>query len=121
MTAYAEKRKHKRAEVNIHADWGLTRDCPDRGRVVSVGGCFIRTEEEIPPGTLVFVHLWLPTGGPLKGQVRYRLDGFGVGIEFTGAGPETVDLLANMWSFTQRPEANDLWAGGRPGPVMVVS
>ena len=118
MTAYAEKRKHKRAEVNIHADWGLTRDCPDRGRVVgvSVGGCFIRTEEEIPPGTRVFVHLWLPTGGPLLGEVRYRLDGFGVGVRVQGGragdgGPA-------------RPHGGVLLEGQRPmtyGPVTVVS
>jgi len=83
MTAYAEKRKHERVSLDVHVDWGLTPECPESGRVVSIsnGGCFIRTAGEAPPGARVFVNLWLPTG-LRAGEVRRRVENVGLGVEF---------------------------------------
>jgi len=74
--------------VDVHVDWGLTPDCPERGRVVSIsnGGCFIRTEAVVTPGARVFVNLWLPTG-LRAGEVRRRVESVGLGVEFKGDTP----------------------------------
>jgi|ERR1044071_6596131 hypothetical protein len=95
---YAEKRRHERVSVDIHVYWGRSYDCPEQGRVlsVSVGGCFLRTEEEMPVGAELFINLWLPDSRPLLGEVRYRLEGYGLGVEFKAVGPLTAEQLGGM-------------------------
>ena len=121
MTAYAERRKHERVSVDVPVDWGLTPDCPERGRIVSFseGGCFIRTAGEVPPGARVFVSLWLPTGAagrrsaPPGGECRARggvQSGRAVGplgARERGGGLQEV-----------RPVG--LTPEGRPAPVAVI-
>jgi hypothetical protein len=101
MTAYAEKRKHERVSVDISVYWGLTLDCPEQGRVLSlsVGGCFLRTGKVLPVGGELFVNLWLPDGRPLLGEVRYRIEGYGVGMEFRAVGLLTAAQLADLVEF----------------------
>ncbi len=101
MTTYAEKRKHERVSVDIQVYWGRTYECPEQGRVLSlsVGGCFLRTEKLLPVGGEVFINLWLPDGRPLAGEVRYRIEGYGVGVEFRAVGPLTAGQLAGIIEF----------------------
>jgi hypothetical protein len=104
---YAEKRRYERASVDIHVRWGLTPDCHADGRVLSLsaGGCFLRTEEAVEPGRDVFVQLWLPGQRPLVGEVRYRIEGYGLGVEFKMVGPVTADQLSHMVEFYSQPTA----------------
>lgn len=107
---YAEQRRYERASVDIHVRWGRTPDCAADGRVLSVGagGCFLRTEEDVEPGRDVFVQLWLPGQRPLAGEVRYRIEGYGVGVEFKLVGPVTAGQLGHLVEFYSRG------AGGGP-------
>ena len=98
---YAEQRKHERVTVDIPARWGPTADCPRQGRVLSLsaGGCFIRTADEVAAGHEVYLDLWLPGARPLAGEVRYRIEGYGLGVEFKAVGQITAELLAHMVEF----------------------
>ena len=98
---YAEQRRHERVSVGVAIFWGMTPACPREGRVnsLSLGGCFLETGEDVPVGEEVFVNLRLRAAATLAGEVRYRLEGSGVGIEFKGAGPEVEGLLAGMVEF----------------------
>ena len=107
MTAYADKRRHERVSTDIHVHWGRAYDCPDLGRVLSlsVGGCFLRTGEALPAGAEVFVHLWLPGSGALPGEVRYSVEGYGLGVEFKLLGPVVAAQLANLVELYSRAAA----------------
>ena len=98
---YAEKRRFERVVVDIPVRWGLAPDCPKEGRVLSlsVGGCFIRTPEQVDPRRTVYLDLWVPGARPLAGEVRYRVGYYGLGVEFKGAGPLTAEMLANLVEF----------------------
>ena len=87
--------------VDIPAYWGPTSDCPKQGRIItlSVGGCFIRTPEELEPGHEIYLDLWLPGARPLAGEVRYRIEGYGLGVEFKAVGQLTGELLAHLVDF----------------------
>jgi hypothetical protein len=84
--SFTEQRKHERVAVDIYVYWGRTEDCRQRDRIVNlgVGGCFIRTDERVPPGQPVYVKFWLPDERTIQGEVRYQLERWGVGVEFTG-------------------------------------
>ena len=101
MTAHAEKRRHERVSVDIPVFWGRKPDTRKQERVInlSAGGCFIRTEEAVEPGRDVFVQLWLPGLRPVAGEVRYRIEHYGLGVEFKGVAQLTADLLADMVEF----------------------
>jgi hypothetical protein len=107
MTAYAEKRRHERVATDIHVWWGQTYECPERGRVISlsVGGCFLRTDAAVPAGAEVFVNLWLPGSGPIPSEVRYRIEGYGLGVEFKLLGTLTAAQLANLVAFYSQSAA----------------
>lgn len=83
---FTEQRKHERVAVDIYVYWGWTDDCRQRDRIVNlgVGGCFLRTDQPAAPGTPVFLKFWLPDERTLQGEVRYHLERWGVGVEFTG-------------------------------------
>jgi hypothetical protein len=92
-----EQRRHERVTVDIYVFWGRTRDCPLRDRIVNlgVGGCFLRTDQTVPPGSPLFIKFWLPDERTLRGEARYRLERVGVGVEFKGlARDEAANLSA---------------------------
>ena len=101
---YAEQRGYERASVDIHVRWGRTPDCPAEGRVLSVGvgGCFLRTGEALEPGRVVYIDLWVPGARPLAGEVRYRIEGYGLGVEFKAAGALNAGLLGHLVEFYSR-------------------
>ena len=101
MTVYAEKRRHERATVDIPANWGPTSDCPRQGRVqsISAGGCFLRTPDGLATSHEVYLDLWLPGARPLAGEVRYRIEGYVLRVEFKAVGQLTAELLAHMVEF----------------------
>ena len=116
---YGEERRYERVSVDIPVYWGLTPDCPKQGRVLSlsVGGCFLRTPEEVEPGRVTYLDLWLPGQRPLVGEVRYRLEGYGLGVEFKVAGPLTAELLANLVAFYSGHAADPSDGKDEPGQL----
>jgi hypothetical protein len=92
---FRERRKHERVSVDIHVYWGWAEDCRFRDRIISLspGGYFLRTSQGAPRGTEIFVKLWLPDERTLRGEVRYHLERWGVGVEFRGLGAEEATQL----------------------------
>ena len=94
---FTEQRRHERVAVDIHVYWGWTYDCPFQDRIISLseGGYFLRTERGAPPGRPIFIKFWLPEQKTLRGEVRYHLERWGVGVEFKDlSSAETEQLLA---------------------------
>ena len=87
---FRERRRHERVTVDLHVYWGWTEDCHLQGRIISLseGGYFLRTTQSVPHGTEIFVRFWLPEERTLRGEVRYHLENWGVGVEFQGLGAE---------------------------------
>ena len=106
MTAYAEKRRHERVATDIHVWWGPTYECSEPARILSLsaGGCFLRTDAAVPAGAEVFVNLWLPGSGPIPSEVRYRVEGYGLGVEFKLLGTLTSAQLANLVEFYSKTD-----------------
>lgn len=105
-----EQRRHERVAVDIHVFWGRTEDCPFRDRILNlgVGGCFLRTDQTVPPGSPLFIKFWLPDERTLRGEVRYQLERMGVGVEFKGlARDEAANLAALVEHFLK--EGDSRW------------
>ena len=98
--SYTERREHERVTVDIYVHWGWTEDCPYTDRIisVSVGGCFIRTarDAEAERERPLFVRLWLPAEKTLRGEVRYRLELMGFGVQFKGLAGADSAALENL-------------------------
>lgn len=80
-----ERRRDDRARVSINIDWGETAYClwHDRITSLSAGGCFIQTERELETKQKIYLRLWLRDGERiLRGEVRYRLERVGLGVQF---------------------------------------
>jgi hypothetical protein len=84
--SFNEQRRHERVTVDIYVHWGWTQECSYTDRVfsISVGGCFLRMGRPAETGQTLFIRLWLPEEKTLRGEVRYRLERIGVGVEFKG-------------------------------------
>lgn len=95
---FIEQRRHERVSVDIHVHWGWTPDCPRQGRIISIsiGGYFLRTEEGAPRGRPIFISFWLPEQKTLGGEVRYHLEGMGIGVEFVGLSEAETRALAAL-------------------------
>ncbi len=98
---FTEQRKYERVAVDIYVYWGWTEDCGQRDRIVNlgVGGCFIRTDQRARLGQPVFVKFWLPDERTLQGEVRYNLERWGVGVEFTRLSRAEAAHLAALVEF----------------------
>ena len=92
---FIEQRRHERVTVDLHVYWGWTYDCPFQDRIISIseGGYFLRTERGAPRSQPVFVRFWLPEQKTLRGEVRYHLERWGVGVEFKGLSADETALL----------------------------
>ncbi len=95
---FVEQRKHERVAVDIHVQWGWAEDCPFYDRIISLseGGFFLRTERGAPRGRPVFIKFWLPEPRTLRGEVRYHMERWGVGVEFTGLSTEEKTNLSAL-------------------------
>jgi hypothetical protein len=51
------------------------------------------------PAATSTLDLWLPGARPLVGEVRYRIKGYGLGVEFRAAGSLTAEMLAHLVDF----------------------
>lgn len=84
--------------MDIHVYWGWTSDCPFRDRIISLseGGYFLRTERGAPRGQTIFLKFWLPEPKTLRGEVRYHLERWGIGVEFKGLSDNETALLTTL-------------------------
>jgi Tfp pilus assembly protein PilZ len=65
--------------------WGDDAYClwQDRITSLSVGGCFVQTGREKNAGEKIYLRLWLGDGEKIvRGEVRYRLERVGLGVQF---------------------------------------
>lgn len=78
---------------------------------ISTGGIFVNTAREFPEGAIVTVRCKLVNSGTeicARGEVRYCLQGVGVGVEFVGISAQAVRAIeremriANRISFRAR-------------------
>ena len=98
---FIEQRRHERVALDLNVYWGWTDDCPLRDRIINLGlgGCFLRTDQAAPPGRPVFVKFWLPDERTLRGEVRYHLERWGVGVEFKALSADETAHLAALVEF----------------------
>ena len=105
-----DRRKYPRVKVSIHIEWGLTRACEfytDRITSLSLGGCFIQTEQPGARGDTLYVRLWNSpeSGGVLEGRVAYQLNvaeekpPIGFGVQFVGLTEYDVQNLKHLLEF----------------------
>lgn len=92
------RRRDPRIRINWMTRWGLTEECPEPGRITSLGtgGCFVQTDREVARGRAVYVLLELPSARILQGEVRYYMERVGFGVEFAGLSDENRDDLRTL-------------------------
>ena len=88
-----ERRRHKRLptrDLSIQIE-GYCNSVPAYAPNLSVDGMFVNTHLTIPRGALLKLKFRLADTGDLVetcGEVRYVLEGIGVGIEFVALAPD---------------------------------
>jgi hypothetical protein len=82
-----------RMEAQIHLD-NDSSEVPGKITDISLGGCYLEMLSPLPVGTIVRIVL-NPGDGTLSltGKVRSSQTGFGMGVSFTGMGPEDFEKL----------------------------
>ena len=94
-----ERRKSKRLDLNLPAQW-KTASGVQQGTVVncSVGGCFIQAQVEEPGDEPMKLAIHLPNGSDIElwGNVAYYLPTMGFGLRFTTRSDES-HLMLNRW------------------------
>jgi hypothetical protein len=85
-----ERREVPRYKVNLPMRWEGRRATRD-GTItdISIGGCFVLTDDLIDRGDPVKIELLLPAGVlTLWGQVIYTAEEIGFGVRFSHSNPE---------------------------------
>lgn len=100
-----DKRKHERVRLSLNANWGLTSQCVNDGRVtsISLGGCFLQTNFKLLIDQTIFLRLSLRTEHIVRCRVRYTLLQVGSGVEFvelTEDDRAAVQELVNYYRTT---------------------
>jgi len=75
---------------------GRTQDLPVRAPDLSPSGMFINTPQHFPEGAILKVSFRITRGNELietRAEVRYCLEGVGVGVEFVDIAPESVEAI----------------------------
>ena len=93
-----QRRRYPRIKINWFTRWGPTERCEEFGRITSLapGGCFVQTVKEAARGQAVYVLLELPSAEVVRGEVRYHMEGVGLGVQFTGLSDENRDDLGTL-------------------------
>jgi hypothetical protein len=115
-----DRRKFARHACRIEAQVSIAGDSvhlPARVTDISLGGCYVEMLAPLPVDTIV--ELSLNPGGSLmvaSGRVRSSQMGFGMGVSFTGLGPEDFEILRKL--APPEPNAPKLPAASsaRPSP-----
>ena len=70
---------------------GSSEAIPVRAPEISIRGMFINTARHFPEGAIIRVHFRLTKSGyeiDVRSEVRYCLQGVGIGVEFLDISPE---------------------------------
>ena len=75
---------------------GDGENIPLRPPDISLHGMFVNTSTHFPEGSIVNLRFRLTRSNvevQTRGEVRYRLPGIGIGVEFVGMQPEAVRAI----------------------------
>jgi hypothetical protein len=92
-----DRRQFARHTCRIGAQAYLENDSAEIPGIItdiSLGGCYLEMLSPLPVGTMIRIAL-NPGDAPLNlaGKVRSSQNGFGMGVSFTGMGPEDFEKL----------------------------
>ena len=90
QAARSGARIHTLEELSVHYE-GQTEEIAARPPDISPHGMFINTTRRFPEGAVLNLRFRLGLSGAeieARGEVRYCLEGVGVGVEFVGLPPE---------------------------------
>ena len=98
---FNKKRAGRRYKVNFRIRWGLGASEEYEGQIsdLSVGGCFVESEEAVQDNDPVKLSLHMPGQGDLTiwGHVVFRAGGKGFGVQFTAFSQDgTRDKLEQI-------------------------
>ena len=89
-----------RVRTDVHIHWGVTEECPRNGKMtsLSVDRCFIQTKAEVIVGQTIYVDLKNSLGSPLllRGEIYYRLERLGFGVQFADVSEEEKEKLKEI-------------------------
>lgn len=95
QTARLGPRIHTLEELSVHYE-GHTEEIAARPPDISPHGMFINTSRRFPEGAVLNLRFRLGLSDAeieARGEVRYCLEGVGVGVEFVGLPPEAVRAI----------------------------
>jgi PilZ domain-containing protein len=95
QAARLDPRIHTLDELSVHYE-GHTEEIAARPPDISPHGMFINTSRRFPEGAVLNLRFRLSLSGAeieARGEVRYCLEGVGVGVEFVGLPPEAARAI----------------------------
>jgi PilZ domain. len=103
--AESEKRRHVRFPVHLAVQYGVAASVEYTSFILnmSMGGVFIQTDQPLPVGTKIHIHIYIPPDvkllGEFTGEVMWVNDRNprthkGMGVKFSGVGKESLRQLA---------------------------
>jgi len=91
-----ERRKHDRSRLIVDVFYnGQDATGVASTNDISVGGLYMKTQADLPEGSVLLLRIPLPAGGEVivNGEVVYVNAGTGVGVSFQGLTAEARGLL----------------------------
>ena len=68
----------------------------DRITSFSAGGCFLQTERAAGRGDVIFIKFWFPLERTIRCEVRYHMEGIGLGLEFKDLSEGERQVLGGL-------------------------
>jgi len=97
-----EQRHYQRAPIDLAVEFGAkgaTERRAGRAKDLSVGGMFVQTDDPLPFGTQLVVHLTLPRAArplALPAVVRWVRAGAGMGLQFGLLGARETHAITEL-------------------------
>lgn len=99
VKAFAAPRREPRIQQlrELHMTYeGVRREIPIRPPDISLHGMFVNTSTHFAEGAIVNLRFRLTQSNvevQTRGEVRYCLDGIGIGVEFVGLDPGALEAI----------------------------
>ena len=103
--ARRESRLQPLSELYISYEGG-GKEIPIHIPDISLHGMFVNTSTHFPEGSVLNLRFRLTRSNievQTRGEVRYCIPGVGIGVEFIGIEPETVEAIAVEIKASPRP------------------
>jgi hypothetical protein len=107
-TIMIERRRAKRAKVNLNARWeGVATYSTGTITDLSASGCFILTNDNAETNELIRIEMQLYGGKWIYmwGEIVYRAPEIGFGLRFTGSPEPEQTLIARLIEYALCEEA----------------